>query len=81
MKARQMIEGASFGPGALKVIGQAFDEAWASIAGNFKEGIETESARIKLARAVLAAATDEGRDAAALKHAALQSMIKDHRAQ
>jgi hypothetical protein len=35
MKARQLIDGASFAPDALKAIGQAFDEAWAQIAPNF----------------------------------------------
>ena len=28
MKARERIDGAAFGPEALKAIGQAFDEAW-----------------------------------------------------
>src|SRR5262249_27330899 len=31
MKARQLIDGASFGPEALKVIGQAFDDAWLAL--------------------------------------------------
>jgi hypothetical protein len=35
MSARQLIEGASFGPETLKVVGEAFDAAWAEIAGNF----------------------------------------------
>jgi hypothetical protein len=35
MRARQLIGGAAFGPEALKAIGQAVDEAWAEIAGNF----------------------------------------------
>ena len=35
MKARRMMDGASYGPDVLKVIGQAFDEAWRDIAGNF----------------------------------------------
>ena len=34
MGSRQLIEGATYGPEALKVIGQAFDEAWLDIAGN-----------------------------------------------
>jgi hypothetical protein len=29
MKVRQLIDGASFGPDALKAIGEAFDVAWA----------------------------------------------------
>ena len=37
MRARRLIDGASFGPDALKVIYQAFDEAWVSVAGNFGE--------------------------------------------
>jgi hypothetical protein len=32
---RALIDGASFGPDALKVIGQAFDLAWAEIGSNF----------------------------------------------
>jgi hypothetical protein len=74
MQARAIQNNASFGPEALKVIGQAFDEAWASIAGNFNEGVQTENARSKLARAVLSVASDESRDAAALRHVALQVM-------
>ena len=35
VNAKQMISGASYGPDALKAIGQAFDEAWIQIAGNF----------------------------------------------
>ena len=35
MKALQKINRASLGPAALKVLGQAFDEAWQSIDGNF----------------------------------------------
>mgnify|MGYP003694653115 CR=1 FL=1 len=33
MRARQLIDGASFGPDALKAIGDAFDAAWAEISG------------------------------------------------
>ena len=33
MSARQLIENASFGLHALKTIGEAFDAAWAEIAG------------------------------------------------
>ena len=35
MKARQLIDGCSFGLEALKATGQAFDNAWQEIAGNF----------------------------------------------
>ena len=49
MKARILIDGASFGPDALKAIAQAFDEAWKQIAGNFgNEPTVIESARLCL---------------------------------
>jgi len=35
MKARQLIDGASFGPETLKVIGDAFDQARVQIESNF----------------------------------------------
>jgi hypothetical protein len=35
MKARRLIDGASFGPAAMKAIGEAFDAAWTEIAANF----------------------------------------------
>src|SRR5439155_4103532 len=71
--ARKLIDGAAYGPEALKALGQAFDEAWASIAGNFgDEPYEIERARLKLADALLSVASDESRDVDALKKAALQ---------
>jgi hypothetical protein len=79
MKARALIKeaAASFGPEALKVIGQAFDEAWASIADRFPAGVSAEAARLRLASALLAIANDDSRDAAALKRAALEAMRCD----
>jgi hypothetical protein len=80
MKARSLIDGASFGPDALKAIGQAFDEAWKQIAGNFgNEPTVIESARLKLAEALLSVADDDSRDVEALKQAALQRMAVDYR--
>jgi len=35
MEARRLIDTAAFGPDTLKVLSQAFDEAWASIEGEF----------------------------------------------
>jgi hypothetical protein len=49
MKARSLIDGASFGPDALKALGQAFDEGWTQIADNFgSEPAVVESARLNL---------------------------------
>ena len=80
MKARRLIDGASFGPGTLKVVCEAFDQAWAEIAGNFgNTPIEIESARLRLAEAMLSLATEGSTDVAALKAGALQAMALDYR--
>ena len=73
MKAREIIEGASYGPEALKAIGRAFDEAWASIAGNFSDD-QIEAARLRLANALLAVAKDNSRDVEMMKREALDRM-------
>jgi hypothetical protein len=59
--------------GALKVITQAYDEAWAVIAGNFGEG-SIEAGRVRLATALLSVARDDSRDVEALKRRALEAM-------
>jgi hypothetical protein len=80
MRARSLIDGASLAPEALKAIGQAFEEAWVEIAGNFgNEPAVIDSARLKLAQALLSVANDDSRDVEALKQAALQRMALDYR--
>ena len=75
MKARKLIDGAAFGPDALKAIGQAFDEAWQEIAGNFRDDPQDiERARLQLANAVLSIAHEDSRNVEVLKDAALQRM-------
>jgi hypothetical protein len=79
MKAHQAINGASFGPDALKVVGQAFDEVWAQIATFFgNDPVMIEGARLTLANAILSLASDESRDVGALKHAGIQAMAKQY---
>jgi hypothetical protein len=79
-KARQLIDGASYGPDALKAIGLAFDDAWLQIAGNFgNDPIDVEKARIRLAHALLTIADDESRDVGVLKRAALERMALDYK--
>ena len=73
MKARQLIDGASYGPDTLKVICQAFDEAWPTIAGNFGTGA-IEAGRLRLANALLSVAHEDSRDVGALKRGALEAM-------
>ena len=80
MKARALIDGASYGPDALKAMGQAFDEAWTSIAGNFgNDPHDIERARLRLANALLSVASDDSRDVEALKRGALQAMALSYR--
>jgi hypothetical protein len=80
MKARQLIDGASFGPDALKAIGQAFDEAWAQIAANFgNDRNDIERARYRLATAMLSVVKEDSRNVEALKRAALVAMALGYR--
>ena len=73
MRARQLIDGASFGPEALKAIGEAFDAAWAEIAGNFsKDPVDIDNALYRLANALLSVASEDSRDVEVLKRAALE---------
>ena len=78
--ARQLIDGASFGPDALKAIGQAFDAAWAEIAANFGDDPpDVEKARLRLANALLSIAHEDSREVEVLKRGALQSMALNYR--
>ena len=79
-KAPHLIGGASFGPEALKAIGEAFDAAWAEVSGNFGDDmVDVDKARRRLAKALLSIANEDSRDVAALKRAALQRMALDYR--
>jgi hypothetical protein len=80
MRTHHLIDSASYGPEALKAMGQAYDEAWLEIAGNFGDDPrDIELARVRLANAVLSVACEESRDAAALKNGALQAMALAYR--
>ena len=78
--AHGLIDGASFGPEALKAIGEAFDAAWGEIAGNFgNDPTDLEEVRLWLANALLSVAAEDSRDVEVLKRAALQRMALDYR--
>ena len=82
MDARHIIDSASYGPEALKAIGDAFDAAWVEIAGNFGDDPrDIEVARLKLANALLSVACEESRDVDVLKSGALQAMALGYREQ
>ncbi|MFZ0849102.1 MAG: hypothetical protein WAO08_07860 [Hyphomicrobiaceae bacterium] len=80
MKARQLVESGSFGPDALKVAYQAFDEAWESVAAHFgTDPVAIEAARLRLANAILAVTHNDSRDVSALKTAALAILAAHYR--
>ena len=80
MKARRLIDGAALGPATVKAMGEAFDQAWTEIAGNFGNSpVEIEGARLRLAEAMLSVTTEDSTDVAALKAGALQAMAMDYR--
>jgi hypothetical protein len=79
-KAQQLIDGASFGPDALRAIGEAFDASWAAISANFgNDPVDAEKARLRLAEALLSIADEDSRDVEVLKRAALQRMALDYK--
>jgi hypothetical protein len=69
----------AFGPEAVKAMAQAFDEAWAEIAENFGRPSEVETARLRLAEAILSIAAEGSTDVAQLKAGALQAMAQCYR--
>ena len=80
MRARRMLDGASFGPESMKAISQAFDTAWESIAGHFGDNPKViEEARFRLANSVLSVATDESRNVEVLARGALEAMARSYR--
>jgi hypothetical protein len=82
MRAKKLIEGASYGPEALKIVCQAFEEAWTSIAGNFgDEPAAIDAARMKLAKIILAFPHNEIRDVKQIKQSSLQIMALQYRRQ
>ena len=59
MRARHLIGSASFSPDALKVITQAFDDAWDELAPSVSARADAiEAARLSLANIVLSLARD-----------------------
>jgi hypothetical protein len=80
MKARQLIQDTAYGPEKLKVLFQAFDEAWTSIAGSFgNDPSSVEAARTKLANVILSLAQDDATDATQIKNSALRIMALDYK--
>ena len=69
----------TYGPDRLKVLGTAFDGAWASIAGNFGDEPAAKTARTTLASIILSLPHSEIDDAERIKNAALRVMAIGYR--
>ena len=79
MKARALLEGASYDPATVEAICQAFDEAWDSISHHYSTDREIEAARLTLAESTLAIAWRHGNDVHAIKNAALEHMAMSYK--
>jgi cation transport regulator ChaB len=80
MRVAKILAGCTYGPETRKIIGKAFDDAWASIADDFAgDAQRADAARERLAHAVLIAATENCRDPEPIKTLALQIMALSYR--
>src|SRR5262245_63677725 len=74
MKARQLIAGAAFGPEVLKVIGKAFDDAWAEVAPSVGDRpLAVQAARLRLVNIILSLTTESTSDGERLRVLALEA--------
>jgi len=76
MKARRLIEGASYPPEALAVLSRVFDQAWLEIESDFVGDSARENARLKLAGIILMLAPEHVGNADELKRTALKLMAR-----
>lgn len=74
MEPRELIDKASLGTDALKVIYQAFDDAWSEIAADYTDDALAYIARTKLAVALLSVANEGSAHSRSLKSLALEMM-------
>jgi phage baseplate assembly protein W len=73
MEARRLIGRASYGPETLKVLFQAFDEAWQTLAPSCGENaLAIHATRLKLANAILSVAREGSTDPRAIRDGALK---------
>ena len=80
MKALKLLSGASYGPDEIKLMREAFEQAWAEIAHDYpSEQATVEEARERLAYAILAVARPYTNDVETLKRTAFKVLaLRDH---
>ncbi len=76
MKARRLIESASYPPEVLAVVFQAFDNAWAEIESQYVGELPRENGRLTLASILLMLARDHVGEADELKRTALKLLAR-----
>jgi hypothetical protein len=75
-------ESASYDPDTLRLLGQAFDEVWLDIAGNYRAASAIEDRRTRLALIILELANMGARDLDDIKSDALAIMrLREQRTQ
>jgi hypothetical protein len=80
MNASRLTRNCSYGPDRLKVLFQAFDEAWEDVAGNFGGNVlAIQAVRLKLANIILQVDRNGGDDPKKIKDVALETMARDFR--
>jgi hypothetical protein len=73
----RLIDGTSFGPEVLKVVRQAFDEAWLTVADRFALDKHDE-ARGHLAEIVMNVAREDSADVGRVRDAALRALERQN---
>lgn len=73
MREQRIIDGAVFGPEVLKLVEQAFDEAWAAIEDKFDVS-EVFAAREHLSRSIILSLREDSNEVADLREAGIRSM-------
>jgi hypothetical protein len=80
MRARQLIAGAGFPPDDLKVIGDAFEDAWAELSSHVSgDAAVVDAARLSLAEIVRGIARAGSIDYDRIKTAAVDAFRTVHR--
>jgi hypothetical protein len=77
MRARRILEGASYGPEVLNIAHRAFDQAWESVIHIFEQD-EHESVREDLAQAVIALLRDDSGNVERIRDEAVRSLVRKY---
>ena len=77
MKARQLIDEASFDVSTRNMVSRAFDGAWVVLAKKYRSPLAPEAARLKLANIVVSLAREGECEADRLADCAVRTFLVD----